>query len=81
MAAHVFVTHFPRHYQRLCREALDDEESKACQIWLDAFQLMTVLNSAIRAILATLGPDGVVAMSAGGVWVADLDNNRLCLLH
>ena len=26
------------------------------------------------------GPIGVVAMSAGAVWVADGDNNRLCLL-
>ena len=26
-------------------------------------------------------PEGVVAMSSGGVWVADRDNNRICLLH
>ena len=26
------------------------------------------------------GPIGVVAMSTGAVWVADGDNNRLCLL-
>ena len=26
-------------------------------------------------------PYGVVAMSAGGVWVADQGNYRLCLLH
>ena len=26
-------------------------------------------------------PHGVAAMSAGGVWVADSANNRLCLLH
>ena len=27
------------------------------------------------------GPCGVVAMSTGGVWVADEYNYRLCLLH
>ena len=27
------------------------------------------------------GPYGVVAMSTGGVWVADNGNHRLCLLH
>ena len=27
------------------------------------------------------GPEGVVAMSTGGVWVADRYNHRLCLLH
>ena len=26
-------------------------------------------------------PHGVVAMSSGGVWVADFDNHRICLLH
>ena len=26
-------------------------------------------------------PFGVVAMSTGGVWVADRKNHRLCLLH
>ena len=26
-------------------------------------------------------PDGVVAMSTGGVWVVDECNHRLCLLH
>ena len=26
-------------------------------------------------------PCGVVAMSAGGVWVADGRNHRLCLMH
>ena len=26
-------------------------------------------------------PDGVVAMSTWGVWVADKENHRLCLLH
>ena len=26
-------------------------------------------------------PNGVVAMSTGGVWVADGHNCRLCLLH
>ncbi len=26
-------------------------------------------------------PNGVVAMSAGGVWVSDCENNRLCLLR
>ncbi len=26
-------------------------------------------------------PYGVVAMSAGGVWVVDQENHRLCLLH
>ena len=26
-------------------------------------------------------PFGVVAMSTGGVWVADRNNHRLCLLH
>jgi hypothetical protein len=26
-------------------------------------------------------PYGVVAMSTGGVWVADQGNHRLCLLH
>ena len=26
-------------------------------------------------------PFGVVAMSTGGVWVADCSNHRLCLLH
>ena len=26
-------------------------------------------------------PFGVVAMSAGGVWVVDCGNNRLCLLR
>jgi hypothetical protein len=26
-------------------------------------------------------PFGVVAMSTGGVWVADNSNHRLCLLH
>ena len=26
-------------------------------------------------------PEGVVAMSTGGVWVADHNNHRLCLLH
>ena len=27
------------------------------------------------------GPRGLVVMSAGGVWVADRKNHRLCLLH
>ena len=27
------------------------------------------------------GPNGVVAMSAEGVWVVDSHNNRLSLLH
>jgi hypothetical protein len=26
-------------------------------------------------------PIGVVAMSAGGVWLSDYSNHRLCLLH
>ncbi len=28
-----------------------------------------------------INPFGVVAMSTGGVWVVDVGNHRLCLLH